>query len=108
MASLTTLYGQRIKSIQRGSVSYARGGSGTITITSVNTVKSILYTNCSPGYAGTNTPGLLGISHNEQTTTILAGATLTNSTTISWLAGSSVTNAVSGNGTLRWELVEFY
>lgn len=108
MTTLTTLYGQRIKSIQRGSVSYADNATGTVTVTSVNTAKSILHTNCSPGYAGTNVVGLLGISHHEETTSIFAGATLTNSTTITWKSGPAASNNVAGNGTLRWELVEFY
>lgn len=108
MTSLTTLYGQRIKSIQRGSVSYATNATGTITVTSVDTTKAILHTNCSPGYAGTNVVGLLGISHHEETTSIFAGATLTNSTTIIWKSGPASSNKIAGNGTMRWELVEYY
>lgn len=108
MANLSLLAGLQIKSIQRGSVSYNAGGSGTITVTEVNPNKAVLYTNCKPAYAGRYNLGILGISHEVHSTTVFAGATLTNGTTISWLAGTSMNNTSAGAGLLRWELVEYY
>lgn len=108
MASTTTLYGLRIKSIQRGSVTFGTGGSGTVTVSAVDPNKSVLFTTCRPAYSGRDFAGLLGISHESHMTTVFAGATLTNGTTISWLGGTAMNNVTTGTGTLRWELVEYY
>ena len=108
MANLSALTGLRIKSIQRGSVTFNAGNSGNITVSSVDTTKSVLFTTCRPAYAGDNSPGALGIGHSVFSTTIFAGARLTTNTNIAWLAGATMGNEVSGSGTLRWELVEYY
>ncbi len=108
MANLSILNGLKIKSIQRGSVTYNTGDTNTITVTNVDTNKSVLYTNCKPAYAGRNNAGVLGLTHEEHSTTVTAGAILTNGTTITWKAGTAMNNALTGSGVMRWELVEYY
>ncbi len=114
MTTLLTgiLGGVRVKSVQRGAVAFdaigAGTSNGTITVNSVDTSKSILLTTCRPAYSGRNFAGLLGISHEVHQTTVFAGASLTNSTTISWQAGSAMNTVETGSGLLRWELIEFY
>ena len=82
--------GRAIKSIQRGVITIS-GGSGTATITSVNTAKSELR--------------YLGMKTNvaADMTLSLMQVVLTNSTTI-----TATTHGVGGSPTVSWELTEYY
>lgn len=85
-----------IKSIQRGSVTATEGTTGTVTVTSVNTTKSVLTINAKSGVSTG------GVSQFAQ----MGGAALTAATTITWYgapAGSSGTT----NSVIYWQLVEY-
>lgn len=82
--------GRAIKSIQRGVITLS-GGSGTATITSVNTAKSELR--------------YLGMKTNvaADMTLSLMQVVLTNSTTI-----TATIHGGGGSPTVSWELTEYY
>lgn len=88
-----------IKSIQRGTLSATIRDSGTLTVSSVNTSKSVLTVNNASG-------GLWTSSFLE--TGIVGGMTLSNSTTLSWKGGAaSGVETGRSETTLYWELVEY-
>ena len=92
-------YGGVIKSIQRGTISATNGGTGTVTVSSVNTAKSILQVNNATGVLAGSTWANSGLS---------AGATLTNATTITWKGGwYAGTVSTDTAATLYWQLVEY-
>jgi hypothetical protein len=90
-----------IKSIQRGSVTATNNGTGTVTVTAVDTAKSVLTINAVNGIA-------VGFS------SVVSFATspkmvLTNSTTLTWTGGNSTgyTTTVNTAPSIAWQLVEY-
>lgn len=87
-----------IKSIQRGSVTATNGSTGTVTVTAVDTAKSMLQTSVMSGRLDHTTSGTPFSGS--------AGMTLTNTTTLTWYApaqtGSSTVHSV-----IYWQLVEY-
>lgn len=82
--------GRAIKSIQRG-VTGLLTGTTTVTISSVDTAKTILW----------GAPGLGA----QAGTAVMPGITLTNSTTITINFSGG---AISGNNFTSWQVVEYY
>ena len=78
-----------IKTLQRGSIALTSNQSGGITISSVNTIKSIVLMN----YTG---------NYNSQAIAEGVTLTLTNPTTLTWTS-----NVVYNGGTLIWQVIEF-
>ena len=81
--------GRAIKSIQRGDAQIGANLSLTVTISAVNTSKSVLH--------------FLGTTTESSVVTPLARVALTNSTTITIVKGES-----SSNSNLSWQLVEYH
>lgn len=113
--------GGRIKSIQRGVISTNESrpqsdtnlflGTGSATITAVDTTKSILhYLGTSTNYGNTSVSGFYN-SGNNTSFNIFAYLQLTNSTTVTANAGFT---ALQNSGTafplvsVSWQLVEYY
>lgn len=91
--------GGGIKSIQRGTVTATRHATGTVTISTVDTTKSVLHINTRNGHATYNAWGDSEI--------FVPSMALTNSTTLTWN-----TNATSGSDSvvsanIEWQLVEY-
>ena len=78
-----------IKSVQRGIINPASGNTGTVTISSVNTAKSVVISDGS-------------IISGSQ---VLGGlVALTNATTLTWYSPSNSTTAGSQ---INWQVLEF-
>lgn len=102
MSNLSQFFGASggIKSIQRGVIS-AQSTPTTVTISAVDTSKSILY------FLG-NTSGLGVLSLGYFT--VLSRIQLTNSTTITCTGSPIVPGTLSSSttyGTVSWQLVEY-
>jgi len=96
MASLSS-YRTPIKSIQRGSSSLSFGtASQTVTITSVDTSKSVLI------MTGKSTPNSGGSPLTAKT--LFTGGTLTNSTTLTFKQGAATGMAI----VFEWQVIEYY
>lgn len=91
MTAFTSLGGGGIKSIQRGTISLASGGSttGTATITSVDTTKTELR--------------MLGFTLNGEAMVNNPRIALTNATTITATRASTTCDSI-----VSWELTERY
>ena len=96
-----------IKSIQRGSTSVTVASTATATITAVDTSKSFISASCKNGYGSGNiSSGDTGAGVSA----ITAGATLTNSTTLTFTAGSYRaynTSYATATPTVYWEVIEY-
>ena len=88
-------FGGGIKSIQRGSTTLT-GNSDTVTISSVNTAKSIVIATYRSGRTKEDTTNYA----------VSASAVLTNSTTLTVYRGRASPNV--DNPTLDWQVVEFF
>lgn len=97
MATLSSLIGGRIKSIQRGSFSFGRNGTGTVTITSVDLNKSYLILSIANGHAGDG---------NDTVNSLMVSAYLSAATTISWASNATYSGSTVANGTCYWQVVE--
>ena len=96
MASLSS-YRTPIKSIQRGSSSITFSAtSRTVTITSVDTLKSVLIMT---GKSTANSGG-----SPVQASRLFAGGTLTNSTTLTFKQGAATGMAI----VFEWQVIEYY
>ena len=88
-----------IKSIQRGGFSFNASSSGTITISSVNTAKSVVITRVRSG-----------IQYNTSTgyaANIDCGVRLASSTSLSYVATSNFGSTTHITGTVYWTVIEF-
>lgn len=88
-----------IKSIQRGSVTATNNSTGTVTVTAVDTTKSVLTINVKNGYTAYNTWG------DSCPTT--GSMTLTNSTTLTWVGGIGIAYDSGVGSVIEWQLVEY-
>jgi hypothetical protein len=99
MSNLTQFFGapaSSIASIQRGVT--AVGGSGaTATINAVDLAKSYIQATCSQGETSLYTPNYRAYGYS-----VLANATLTNTTTVTLTPGQS-----RGGSTVAWEVIEY-
>ena len=92
--------GPTIKSIQRGSVELEARTNTNITISSVNMAKTILYTECVPGYIGYS-------QSNSAGNFIHIGAELSSSTNIYAVCGGGQGQSYLISSTLYWTIVEY-
>ena len=86
-----------IKSIQRGSFTFGRNATGTVTISSVDVNKSMLLLSIASGYAGDS---------DDTVNSLMISAYLSNSTTISWASNATQAGSNIANGTAYWQVVE--
>lgn len=94
--------GDGIKSIQRGTVSLDGLGTATVTITSVNTARSILFT------SGT---GILrnGTAATDILSTRAVQGVLTSATQVSITSqAGGLSGTTNVTGTAAWQVVEYY
>lgn len=99
MSTLNQFFGGgSIKSIQRGVITIPTNGTGTgsATITAVDTSKSVLHLLGFGGYTVVDGSG----------TNLLSYLVLTNSTTITAAGGYSTTNGYPAQ--ISWQIVEYY
>lgn len=90
-----------INAIYRGTISVAPGGTNTATITAVTTARTIVTYSCRSGRSGVSTAPEGDIS-------VMASATLTNSTTITATGGAASPGAdETDNCVVEYEAVEF-
>ena len=95
-------FGTGIKSIQRDLVSVAPGNTDTISISSVDTSKSMVLVSTKNGYSnGTNAGG--GYS-----TSVSASVELTDSTTLTWRSGSGFVATGNVNAEISWQVIEYF
>lgn len=96
MSTLSQFSGGGIKSIQRGSSSGT--ANRTVTISAVNTTKTVVYSSCASGaYNFTGDPP----------TAVIDGCYLLNSTTLQIVAGAR-NGGNSANATVYYQVVEYY
>lgn len=88
-----------IKSIQRGSVTATRNSTGTVTVSAVDTSKSVLHINVKSGHANYNTWADSEI--------LIASMSLTNTTTLTWNSPTSTGSDSVINPIIEWQLVEY-
>lgn len=87
MSSLLSLMGAGVKSIQRGSIAIPGGGTGTATITAVDTSKSVIL----PAGSTHSTTGIPGDG------------------TLDFASSTSITSTWIGpGGVVRFTVVEYY
>lgn len=98
MTTLSSIISGRFKGIQRGSFTFGNGGTGTVTITSVDTTKSYLLLSQANGYASDTT---------DKSSAVLVNAYLSNGTTITWAANNYPYNNGTGTGTCYWQVIEY-
>lgn len=91
-------YGTAIKSVQRGSASASVSPGNAVTISAVDTSKSMVIAN-SRSESNDTTVGEVGV-------VIGATATLTNSTTLTLIREDM--NTVTPSVTVVWQVIEFY
>jgi len=90
MSTSSQFTGGAIKGIQRGVIAISSGGTGTATITSVDTTKTELR--------------FLGVTYDSTSLSeSMARIALTNATTITATRGAG-----GNNSSISWELTEFY
>lgn len=94
MSTLSQFFGGGIKSIQRGSTT-TTGSSDTVTISSVDTTKSVVI---ATDRSGQSLNGSAGLSPS-------ASGVLTDATTLTVHRGYVVNSVV--NPTLDWQVIEF-
>ncbi len=121
MAATSSLYGGGIKSIQRGTTSVTNGSTGagasaTATINAVDLAKSFISASCKSGWWCSN---YYADSYAMWAVNINAGATLTNTTTVTFntsgfgyftVNGNNYNNYATnptGNPTIYWEVIEY-
>lgn len=101
MSVLSQFFGGAIKSIQRGSTTIISGFSATVTISSVNTAKSIVIATFRNGHGDS-------ALNSDTNVSISASGVLTNSTTLTVFRGSGgVFNNPNPYPTLDWQIIEF-
>ena len=109
MSTLSQFSGGGIKSIQRGTISFAAPGgfnyatSSTATISAVNTAKTMLnFCGCASGCNQNSTSGV----------SVVASVALTNSTTVTANFITSISAYAYGSPgvppTVSYEVIEFY
>ena len=123
MAATSSLYGGGggIKSIQRGTTAVTVSANGvaastTATINAVDLSKSFISATCRSGWWGSM---YFSTSYGFWSTNIIVGATLTNTTTVTFNANGypyypnnggtnyMATNTPTGNPTIYWEVIEY-
>ena len=95
MSTLSQFAAGGIKSIQRGTAS-----PGAVTITAVDTAKSILIANSSSGYSLNN-------SFPDQSISIIARARLNSSTAVVVLNGTNVF-LLNSAPIVDWQVIEYF
>lgn len=88
-----------IKSIQRGSVTATNGSTGTVTVTAVDTAKSVVIISISGGQTYNNAIG------DYRAT--LASMQITNTTTLTWVGCFKNSDTGAQHPTIEWQLVEY-
>ena len=111
MAATSSLYGGGggIKSIQRGSTAVGislSGYSTTATINAVDLAKSFISATTKFGYYVTY---YASYAYNLPNTTIGVGATLSNTTTVTFASNPFYQSSVwaGSNPTIYWEVIEY-
>ena len=89
-----------IKSIQRGSFTFTAGSSGNVSISSVNTSKTMVKSSVKFGSAYYNSSDGFSLA-------LGCGIRLANSTTLSYSATVDPASVSHSTGTCYWEVIEF-
>lgn len=99
MSTLSQFSGGGIKSIQSGSSSGT--ANRTVTISAVNTTKTVVYSSCASGAYRFST---------DPATAVIDGCYLLNSTTLQIVAGYRATGGGYSNdaATVYYQVVEYY
>jgi hypothetical protein len=102
--------GGGIKSIQRGTTTVTANSTATATINSVDEDKSFISASCRDGAFQRHYYYFYGVSWGVSNPSI--GATLTNSTTVTFSAGYTIAGSGGGVGTdtnpiMYWEVIEY-
>jgi hypothetical protein len=99
MSNLSAFFGgvpSPVASIQRGVTAVGSSGA-TATINAVDVAKSYIQATCSQGETSLYTPNYRAYGYS-----VLANATLTNTTTVTLTPGQS-----RGGSTVAWEVIEY-